>query len=512
MGHKGKMIKGFIVFSDLKGFSTMKHKKDVENFFQHTLAILSNKIEDELNKAIIHNTWGDAIIGIFTNGFDAIDMMLKYRDFFKHYHITEDTKLVPRIAGHFGEIYMYQDPFLNSWNAIGKNVNIAARIEPVTRAGEIYVTEDFKKQFDEMNENKMLCEFDQLNEIKLPKGEESIPLFRMRPKEEEVCIIEKLQSIPKGFLPEVPADGMNEVEKEQLKLLNEELKQKQFAHVLELLNVTHYNNRDKYSGNMVIKLAEICKGLGLYEKALSYIQTAENSNVSHEYFKFQPFGHDRKIQKLKADCISRLGTEEHFKNAADILYHLTVHSRDADTLSMLAAQLKRYAFLDQHGDEPFNEKLLQNSLEVYTEAFSLNYEDFYPAINTAYLLLMLSKKEPGYKEKGKLLARHIITKWEHQKGSTWWLDSTIAQAEMLLGHFGVAEELLKHALQKHENALTVFELQSTEYQMRQYLKLIGKRNEGKGLLLPLQQHELFQLAIKYKIHVVKPLSEKISVE
>ena len=49
--------------------------------------------------------------------------------------------LALRIGGHLGPVYTGQDPIIKQQNYFGAHVSRAARIEPVTPEGCVYVTE-----------------------------------------------------------------------------------------------------------------------------------------------------------------------------------------------------------------------------------------------------------------------------------------------------------------------------------------------------------------------------------
>src|SRR5205085_6091036 len=53
------------------------------------------------------------------------------------------TTLALRLGGHFGPVYRARDPILKAENYFGAHVSRAARIEPVTPEGSVYVTEPF---------------------------------------------------------------------------------------------------------------------------------------------------------------------------------------------------------------------------------------------------------------------------------------------------------------------------------------------------------------------------------
>ena len=75
---------GFIVFSDLKGFSKL-NLEEQRNYIVVHVNLLSGKIKPLLEeKAFVYNTWGDAIIAIFEDGMDVVNFMLSYRQATKH--------------------------------------------------------------------------------------------------------------------------------------------------------------------------------------------------------------------------------------------------------------------------------------------------------------------------------------------------------------------------------------------------------------------------------------------
>ena len=131
----------YIVFTDLKGFSKLS-EPEIRVFYNDILSDLSKNIIHLKENALVWNTWGDALVAIFEDEEKVIELVFKYRDFFKNYNFKEKNikELYPRIACHFGRFDIYKDPLLDGKiNALGKNINTSARIEPVTRPKEIYV-------------------------------------------------------------------------------------------------------------------------------------------------------------------------------------------------------------------------------------------------------------------------------------------------------------------------------------------------------------------------------------
>ncbi|MEH7608471.1 hypothetical protein, partial [Priestia megaterium] len=73
-----QLKKGVIVYSDLKGFSKLEPKEQ-KRYLTVYVNLLSDTIKPSLEKALLSNTWGDAIIAVFESGTDAAEFMLLYR-------------------------------------------------------------------------------------------------------------------------------------------------------------------------------------------------------------------------------------------------------------------------------------------------------------------------------------------------------------------------------------------------------------------------------------------------
>ncbi|MFK4997141.1 hypothetical protein ACI2OX_04700 [Bacillus sp. N9] len=151
-------------------------------------------------------------------------------------------------------------------------------------------------------------------------------------------------------------------------------------------------------------------------------------------------------------------------------------------LAMLAAQFKRRALTENNELLPIDlvDRIhLKRAAGLYLEAFRYNIEAFYPAINAAYLLILLGGK---HAQQGRHLARYISTVWEKEKGSNHWLDFTLAEAELLLGFYDSAAEQLENACKTHTGTIGIFDIESTRLQIVQYLTLMGNESEGEELI------------------------------
>jgi class 3 adenylate cyclase len=86
-----------------------------------------------------------------------------------------------RIALHAGPVYCYKDQIIDRQNYIGSHVNRAARIEPVTPPGQVYVTDAFAALAELQVPGQF--RFDYVGKVPLAKSFGEYPVYRMRAAE-----------------------------------------------------------------------------------------------------------------------------------------------------------------------------------------------------------------------------------------------------------------------------------------------------------------------------------------
>ena len=433
-------MNGFIIFSDLKGFSKLT-EPEIRLFYGSLIPPLAKTVKPYKERAKALNTWGDAIVAIFENAQVAVDFALNYRDFFREFNFEAlgMRQLLPRIACHFGEFEVFDDEVLGNTNILGTNINAAARLEPVTRSGQIYVTKPFKEAIERLPQKLDYIVFDDLGIIPLAKDFGEIEVFRLHKTEEKQQIIDKILKIDLSWaLPQALKASKGE---EDLIAFYRKSPNKE-----RLLNLISQENTDDNSGEFILEIANVCKDYGLYQEAINFILKAEDYSLDVNGLKVYPYKHNQKLLKLKANCLTRLGG---FEEAANIVYGLWQSGmKDPDTLSMLAAQYKRRALSNgtEFSKDNINLDLLTRSKDLYLEAFRINIDDYYPAINVAYLYKMIGGLGSG---KGVKLAAYIIDAWGDREGKEWWLDSTLAEAELLLDDYEEFEIKMLKAIDKY---------------------------------------------------------------
>lgn len=475
-----KAENAYIIFTDLKGFSKLS-EPEIKIFYNEIMQELAIKVIHLKEHALVWNTWGDALVAIFKDETKVIELIFLYRDFFKNYDFkTKNIKpIFPRIAGHFGRFEIIEDALLGGVNnAFGQNINTTARIEPVTRPNEIYVTEDFKERI-EKSPNNIDINFDELGEIPLAKNFGKYNLFRVRKKDEDKKIIDRIveQDLSK-MLPEA-----EEITQENIETLNYLTSSPSIELFEKNLDLVRLVSDELINENYLLKIANLCKNFGLYEQALQIIekikrQTRDIDGINVVLYKYQ-----KEVMKTETNCLTRLGR---YEEASNLIYGVwQLNNKDSDTLSMLAAQYKRRALYSEDNilldKKDINSDLLKRSLSLYIEAFRLNIEDYYPAVNIAYLYKIIGGIEEG---KGVKFANYISSTWKHEKGKDWWIDSTLLECEIISSDFENLDKQFQEIVEEHKP--NYFQKKSTYTQIELYSHLVGDNKVINKILILLK--------------------------
>ncbi|HWB49662.1 MAG TPA: adenylate/guanylate cyclase domain-containing protein [Stellaceae bacterium] len=134
-----------MLFGDIHGFSKLTDGQ-LPDFIEHVLATSAQAVRPyrESGDILLANTWGDGLFLVFADAGRAADCALALQEALGRIDMAanglpDDMGL--RIGLHLGPTYAAQDPILERDNFFGAHVSRAARIEPVTPEGCIYVTE-----------------------------------------------------------------------------------------------------------------------------------------------------------------------------------------------------------------------------------------------------------------------------------------------------------------------------------------------------------------------------------
>ena len=173
-----------MLFADVVGFSKLG-EENAPSFFVDFLGRVANVIAINKTKPDFCNTWGDGLFLVFDEISAAADFSLSLRDMvlntdWKTLGLPEDTNV--RIGMHAGPVFEAEDPILQQNNYYGTHVNQAARIEPITAAGAVFMSEQFSCLLMASGNPDFACDY--LGTVELAKKFGSNVLYRLRRADE----------------------------------------------------------------------------------------------------------------------------------------------------------------------------------------------------------------------------------------------------------------------------------------------------------------------------------------
>lgn len=173
-----------ILFADMVGYSTLKEEQ-IPGYVQGFLTALSETLTRTGHVPEYKNTWGDAICFVFNDPLAAADCAIAMRDTVRNTDwekrgLPKDFSM--RIGLHAGPVYRVREPLLDRQNFFGFHMNQAARIEPITRPGNVYASEAFSSLLLTDRRNTFDCRY--VGVIVLPKKFGSYPIYHLKRKTE----------------------------------------------------------------------------------------------------------------------------------------------------------------------------------------------------------------------------------------------------------------------------------------------------------------------------------------
>lgn len=169
-----------MLFADMVGFSKLKEPR-LPAFFELYLGKVERLLTGLRGRVPFFNTWGDGLYLVFDAVEDAADFSLRLRDVIQRTH-WEQHNLPPetgiRIGLHTGPVFRGRDPVLRRINVFGAHVTHAARIEPVTLPGTVYVSEQTAALLAATGNDSFDCDY--LGEVEFAKKYGAFVLYRLR--------------------------------------------------------------------------------------------------------------------------------------------------------------------------------------------------------------------------------------------------------------------------------------------------------------------------------------------
>lgn len=150
-----------MLFGDLQGFSKLSDEQ-MTRFVPSVLGRVAAVLKPYDAHLLSRNTWGDGLFLVFDEASLAADCALDLQEAMAAFDFAAHglpASLALRIGGHFGPVFEYRDPVLDRPNYFGAQVSRAARIEPITPAGCVYVTEPFASALALEHSDRFGCDY-----------------------------------------------------------------------------------------------------------------------------------------------------------------------------------------------------------------------------------------------------------------------------------------------------------------------------------------------------------------
>lgn len=134
-----------LFFGDFRGFGRLGERQLLA-FNARVLALVAAVLDAAADDIELRQTWGDGLLAVFRTPARAAETVLRLQEALAGLDraalgLPADFGL--RAALHAGPVFRVQDPVTRQPGYVGRHISRTARMEPVTPAGEVYVSEDF---------------------------------------------------------------------------------------------------------------------------------------------------------------------------------------------------------------------------------------------------------------------------------------------------------------------------------------------------------------------------------
>lgn len=168
-----------ILFTDFAGFSTLKETA-LPAFWGGVMRRVADVLDAHPEDVVCRNSWGDALYAVATSAPAAAGIALELQDAlaaFDYATLGLDGAGGMRIGVHYGPAYRTTDHITGRTTFYGTEVSKAARIEPVTPPGAVFVTEPMAGILALEAGDRFACRY--VGRIPLAKKYGEYPMYRL---------------------------------------------------------------------------------------------------------------------------------------------------------------------------------------------------------------------------------------------------------------------------------------------------------------------------------------------
>jgi adenylate cyclase len=158
-----------ILFADLVGYSHFSAAQ-IHYYWNALMPRIAETLARYGTSVLLKKTWGDALHAVIEHGVTAARIACAVRDAAADASrsISGSGVTLYRVALHWGPVEPGIDPIDGRTSFYGPQLSLAARAEPVTPPGGIYVTEPFAARLALEGETEFSCAY--VGKITLPKS------------------------------------------------------------------------------------------------------------------------------------------------------------------------------------------------------------------------------------------------------------------------------------------------------------------------------------------------------
>lgn len=168
-----------LLFGDVKGYSKLAEAQ-VPVFVSKVMGELGGVLDAQGDDVLLRNSWGDGLYVVLANAAAAARCALALQTAMRGLDLGK-LALPPhcslRVAAHLGPVHHCYDAVSRSDVFCGTHVTQAARIEPITPEGEVYVTEAFAAVLA-LEDDAFACDY--VGDVPTAKGYGSLRMHLLR--------------------------------------------------------------------------------------------------------------------------------------------------------------------------------------------------------------------------------------------------------------------------------------------------------------------------------------------
>ncbi len=158
-----------LIFTDFRGFSKLPESA-LPVFWTDVMLRMLRVLDGHSGEMCYRNTWGDALYAVVSSATAAAAIALELQDALAE--VDYAAMGLPgephmRVGAHYGPVFRWREAG-GALNYYGTQVSRAARIEPITPPGAVYVTEQFAAMLAMEGEDRFVCRY--VGQIALAKG------------------------------------------------------------------------------------------------------------------------------------------------------------------------------------------------------------------------------------------------------------------------------------------------------------------------------------------------------